>query len=385
MKLAIGLVPCWSIRPRSGMTRAALAAALVWPFLLPLAAHAQLGQPKPPAPPVAKPEPGKAVKPAAEPAAPAVTPKVEKPPVKPPAKPERPKTEDTKEEAPPEPERMFLDTKDGWKIHCLYYGPKPKVKKGKEVVPVIAIHGWGGQGGEYDFLARQLQLQGHAVMVPDLRGHGRSTTRRFYTGDMKTIKYTNLTPKDAEAMVGDLEAVKKFLVQKNNEGEVNIELLALVAAESGCIVALNWAILDWSWPVPLGGKQGQDVKAVVLLTPALTYKGQIFNQKLIVNPPISNLLSIMIAVGEKDKKGLPEATRLHSRLEKLRPLSKDPEEAKRKKDLFIAKPDTNLAGTQLLVPQLPVHTWIAGFLHIRLVLQRDNFPWAERRSVLGVN
>jgi pimeloyl-ACP methyl ester carboxylesterase len=334
------------------------------------------------------------VNPAAVPAAPAIAPKAEKPPVKPPAKPERPKAEEKAEEGPPEPETMFLNewpkNEAGWRIHCLYYPPKPNVRKGEEVVPVIAVHGWGGRGAEYDFLARQLQLRGHAVMVPDLRGHGRSTTKLLPDGQLRTIKFDSSKVDDLSeigddrARMRDLEAVKRVLVEKNNKGEVNIRLLTVIAADVGCIVSLNWAVRDWSYPETAMTTQGRDVKALVLLTPVLSYKGQAFNQKLITNPPISNLLSIMITVGEKDRKGLPEAMRLHTRLERIRPpVPKDPQQARLAKDLFLIKADTVLAGTRLLDPQLPVNNFIAGFLNLRLVMQRHTLSWAKRESVLG--
>ena len=58
---------------------------------------------------------------------------------------------------PPAPKTVWLETTDMWRIHCLYYAPKEDVRDGKEVVPIIMLHGWGGQGGEYSFLAVGLQ------------------------------------------------------------------------------------------------------------------------------------------------------------------------------------------------------------------------------------
>jgi hypothetical protein len=36
-----------------------------------------------------------------------------------------------------------------------------------------------------------------------------------------------------------------------------------------------------------------------------------------------------------------------------------------------------------LDPQLPVNNFIAGFLNLRLVMQRHTLSWAKRESVLG--
>jgi predicted alpha/beta-fold hydrolase len=69
-----------------------------------------------------------------------------------------------------------VKTGDGQILSCRWY-PSPKSKDdGKYVVPVIILHHWGGEGIQFDALATLLQQRGHAVIVPDLRGHGNSTT-----------------------------------------------------------------------------------------------------------------------------------------------------------------------------------------------------------------
>ena len=195
--------------------------------------------------------------------------------LRPPPKRTRPKA--TRRTSPRRhPENFFLRTKDGWNIFCTFYGPKKGVRRGKDVVPIIMLHGWGGQGSEYAELATVLQSWGFASIVPDLRGHGRSVSviRRKPNGEEedKVVKTDDLTVQDMDGMVNDVEALKKVLVDKNNKAELNIEMLTVVAAEVGTIVALNWAALDWSWPVMPAFKQGQDVKALVLLTPQQTFK-----------------------------------------------------------------------------------------------------------------
>ena len=296
--------------------------------------------------------------------------------------------EDEGPPAPPAPERVWLETKDGWKINATYYGPQEGKRDGKETVPIIMIHGWEGQGSEYSLLALGMQTLGHASIVPDLRGHGRSTTRRLANGEFDTVKYDDsrdFTPRERESMVLDVEAAKNFLLKKNNAGEVNIEMLCIVGAEMGSIVALNWAAMDCSAPSTPYLKQGQYVKALVLLSPRTAIERlnatQALNHRAIVQR-----LSLMIAVGQQGRKEYSDAKRIHSRLEKIRPAPPKERVARlRKQDLFLITADTNLQGTNLLNRGLPVNVSIAKFVDLRLVFQREDLPWGERKSPLAGN
>jgi pimeloyl-ACP methyl ester carboxylesterase len=295
--------------------------------------------------------------------------------------------DDAKEEPPPPPENSFLRTKDGWNIFCTFYGPKKGVRPGKAVVPIIMLHGWQGQGSEYAELATLLQSWGFASIVPDLRGHGRSLNviRRKPNGEEedKAVKAEDLTPQDLEGMVNDVEAMKRVLVEKNNQAELNIEMLTVIAAEVGTIVALNWSALDWSWPIMPAFKQGQDVKALVLLTPQQTFKRM--NASTALNhQAISRRLSVMIAVGDQQTRDFSEAKRIHSRLERLRP-PVAAEERLQKQDLFLIPAPTPMQGVKLLDRALPVVGSIMKFLELRLLRKLEDFPWTERRNPLGGN
>jgi pimeloyl-ACP methyl ester carboxylesterase len=273
-------------------------------------------------------------------------------------------------------ETVSLDTKDGVNIKCRWYPGN----KGKDTVPIIMLHGYQGSGVVYDGLATALCLQGHAVAVPDLRGHGGSLTR---LGSADPIELARMRPTDFAAMMLDVEAVKKFLMEKNNKGELNIEMLTVVGAEMGGALALRWAMQDWKWPQLQALKQGQDVKALVLLSPERSFKG-INATDALSFPVIRDQMSIMLAVGGKDPSAVRDAKRIYSGWERNRP-EPTQEEAALKKNLFWIEVDTNLQGTQLLDPRLGLWQQINGFLKLRLEDKKEQFAWRDRTSPLSRN
>ncbi len=120
------------------------------------------------------------------------------------------------------------------------------------------------------------------MIVPDLRGHGGSTTLKRPNQNanvkLKSPRMGLSRPDGRPVSVNivmdymvrfDMETAKGFLTQKNNNdpGEVNIELLCVVAFQESAVVAANWAAQDWSWQQFPALKQGQDVKAIALISP----------------------------------------------------------------------------------------------------------------------
>ena len=276
--------------------------------------------------------------------------------------------------------KQTLKTKDGIALVCDYYAGN----NGKETVPILMVHGWGGVRGEFKNLASMLQKDfGHAVIVPDLRGHGDSVRYRKPNGKEGVIDPKRMNRRELAGMYQfDLETVKKFLVKKNNEEELNVDLLCIVGVQMGAIVGMNWAVLDWSWPALTGIKQGQDVKAFVLVSPVQAFKG-LKMQPALMHPHV-NKLSTMILVGEKDRKGLKQARQLNSSLKRFHlPVPGDSDEKAGTKSLFFVEFGTSLKGTKLLdAPvsnkKLGPHDWIAGFIQLRLQNKHDEFPWRKR-------
>ncbi len=291
----------------------------------------------------------------------------------------------------PDPQPLTLKTKDFVSLRSTYYpggivegrDKKFSRKSGKEVVPVILLHGWDGQRGDYDALASYLQKYGHAVVVPDLRGHGRSTTRRLPNGQDLEINRTRMKGEDIKSIVLDVEAVKKFLLQKNNVGEVNIEMLCIVGAEMGAIVAVNYAALDWDRRQLNFQKQGRDVKALALLSPLQQFKGTTLSKAL----PFTRFMSVLVVVGKEDRSSYGDAKQIYRRLEHYHKAPEPPDIEKQ--TLFLVEKSTTLQGAQLVHPrfaaELKVHIAIKNFIQLRLLNYKEDFTWKERKNPLAIN
>ncbi len=314
------------------------------------------------------------------------------------------KTDDKPPPIPP-PEEVPADqltTPDGVKLAATYFPSN----QGKDAVPVILLHmhrgsqpGTLGSGKDFGGLATRLQALGHAVLVPDLRGHGGSKERRgsavlLDAAKMSAKEYTNM-------VLMDMPTLKAFLIGENNAGKLNIEKLVVVGAEMGASVALNWAYYDWSI-APVGNKkQGQDVKALVLISPEKSTPGLAINKLASAKPLITRVfdpplkrafkdpdsmnfnmpvpldfrreVSALIFVGQRDPRAVANAKRLLDLLKK----AKRSKLADTQKDLFYGEFDTKLQGTKLLGLKLPLEKHLELFIDLRAA--KRPLPWAERK------
>src|SRR5690606_13818968 len=80
---------------------------------------------------------------------------------------------------------------------------------------------------------------------------------------------------DYELMVGDLAAIKQFLIDEHQKERLNVRKLAIVALDEMCAVAATYAELDWRQPpyddhaiLSERTPRGQDVRALVLVSPS---------------------------------------------------------------------------------------------------------------------
>ncbi len=274
-----------------------------------------------------------------------------------------------KDEIPPKRD-ISLVTDDDVLLRATFW---PGTKE-KESVPVILLHMYGGNRHDFTALAELLQKRGCAVIAPDLRGHGDSIQVR---DSSHTLRASEMRPDAFLGMVDDVEAVKKFLMGRNNAGELNIDKLCVIGAEMGAVVAANWAIEDWNWPPLAVGKQGQDLKALVLLSPTEKFKALRMVEPL-ADHSVRARISVYIAVGKDDPAALREATKIFNTFKRHHP----PPARAEDQDLFFDAriPTARLQGTKLLSKEFSDYKLgdnIAEFIETRA--GKQPYVWQDRK------
>jgi len=284
----------------------------------------------------------------------------------------------------PTSEEKTFTTKDGVALHGTYF---PSAA-GKNAPVVILLHGtkgnrlvWQTGMGNFPGFAQALQANDFAVVTLDLRLHGENITGgQGAPAANKKAEPIKLSKGHYEAMVVyDLEAVKKFLLEEHESQQLNIGKLAIVGAEFSTAVAMAYFERDWAkepWddnPVPeKRTPKGQDVKALVLLSPDSSVPGLVTNtvaQKIRALNTARIPISVMIAVGDKDDKDKGAANKLH---ELISP----------KKDEFVTFESypTKFRGTDMLNKGLKLEAQMYKFLDEKV--KKLEIEWRTRKSPL---
>lgn len=281
---------------------------------------------------------------------------------------DKPKSGDKKDI--PEPEAIQLVTKKtGLQLNAMYFASNQE----KEAAPIILLHPWKEQGALYYKMAKELQSLGYAVLVPDLRGHGKSINAAV-ARDGK-IDLEKMGKVDFGFIVAeDMETLKNFLLQQHNDGKLNIELLSVIGIGEGSMFGTLWAINDWSYPPLPGLKQGQDVKAVIMISPEMGLKGMNADNAL-KNPICRNLSFLLLAGGNSDQHA--NISRMKKTLEKTHSFNPDNVDAS---NLWIIEPDTSLEKAQFVGSQPNMSKVVDSFLSKRVKSFAKNLPWAERKA-----
>jgi pimeloyl-ACP methyl ester carboxylesterase len=272
--------------------------------------------------------------------------------------------------------------RDGWPLRFTYY-PVPEKLAGnvavdtKSAAVIMLLHGeegdrtfWDktsaapGAGGKP--FAEVLQSQGYAVLSIDLRKHGESTRE----GQEKVL------PGDYEAMVYDLVAIKDFLFKEHQAQRLNMRKLGIVALDIAAPVAIQFAEYDWQ-QTPYDDHavfaertpRGQDVQALVLVSPTAT-AGRLQATKALRtlgNPTLG--IAFMVVVGKKDTAGLKVATTLYKQV------GLKANEDRTKLEEF----DTN-EKSQHLFGNPRVRSEVAILQFLKKNVQDRTTPWVDRRS-----
>lgn len=278
---------------------------------------------------------------------------------------QRPKTPADEEKL--KPRRVSLKTKDGLTLNAFYFPSD----KGKDALTVMLVHEWKGKGASpYGKFVLALREAGCAVLAPDYRGHGGSAEYTNQRGEKDRFDLGQMGRRDVENVIKyDLEKAKAFLKEENNEENLNLNALVMVGIGEGCVLAGNWAQRDWQFPSVGRMKQGQDVKALVYISPKKQIKGVGIDPTL--TDPNLIRLPMMIVAGEATA---AEANRIGKRVKAVKTRM-----GKGTPSGFDMKlVSTKLTGPSLVNDVSGVIPAIRDFIKKNVVISNDENPWIER-------
>jgi hypothetical protein len=181
---------------------------------------------------------------------------------------------------------------------------------------------------------------------------------------------------DYQSMVlYDMEAVRSFLVEQNDAGALNLNKLCVLGCGMGANVALLWTARDWATPPLAVRKQGQDVKALVLLSPRWNYSGLILVDAMKF-PPVQRELSIFLAYGARDRDVAKDGQTLRKIWARYHP-EPPADQVQRLKSFYLVAEDTELQGSKLL-RRKEIGPPVVSFIEARL--GRQPIPWIQRKK-----
>lgn len=180
---------------------------------------------------------------------------------------------------------------DGSPLAARYYPSE----QGPVAAVVLLVHDLGVGRSAKDFddpigelegqgLAGHLQELGYAVVALDLRGHGQSPSRASRGEE-------GASPR----MVGDLQAVYRFLLDRHNRRELNLAKFGVVGLGTGANLAAIWAATPGA-AVSIEGRTS-DLAGLGLISPKAEAGGRP------IGPVVSGLaprVPMLLEAGSKD-------------------------------------------------------------------------------------
>lgn len=221
---------------------------------------------------------------------------------------------------PTDPVSVELETSDGVLLKGTFFQAD---KANKETPIVVMLADEGESPAIFDQVALGLQFAVQdeeqvtiSVLAIGLRGQGDSTRVRGPNGEITDLRGSRLEQGDAVAMVArDMEAIRQYLVEKNDAGELNLNRLAYFGVGLGALIATNGAAVDWEVPILARGKQGRDVKALILVSPPWRQLGLEMLAPL-RQEGVNSEVAFLLTYGGKDKKARDTVARILRQLPK---------------------------------------------------------------------
>lgn len=326
--------------------------------------------------------------------------------------------QDKKKDEKPVDDKTIQSPADGWPLRLTYY----RSPEGKEAAVVVLLHmkgesrlAWTAPKG----FAEQLNSRGFAVIAVDLRKHGQSKPgaeeddpKKAAASEKdkgkKSTGGSDLKPTDYPLMVRDMDAVKKFIFEEHQKGNLNMRKTAIVAPTMSAAIAIAFAAADWAKApyddaANLASRtpRGQDIQAMIFLSPETTLPQVPAHQ--IAWQLKSTPMAAFVVVGGSDSQDKDQAKKLFQLLggdpskteapkKKADPKpdpkksAKDSEKSDKKNDerFFYAElKGVKLRGTDLLGTPLKLEGAMIGFLedHVKL-LKGPVYEWRDRQSRL---
>ena len=302
-------------------------------------------------------------------------------------------TEDLK----PRPET--LTTKDDRPLAlAITYWPSAMKQDG---AVVVLLHGQKGNQLDWGALPKALQDEGYAVIAVDLRGHGQSktvgaTVEAVETNPkkkpkpaklgVKEVDANNLKVVDYENMVQyDMKAVKAFIFSEHQKKKLNMNKMGIIGGTMGASVGLQFAARDWmekphsDGPVGNQTPRGQDVRALVLLTPDPEVKLPLTPAVDTLRAPILQV-AMLFGVGKKDKPDKGTTKSLFEKAATPEIENNNPDDPSRRR-MYLVEYNSPARGTGLLGKNLSVEVNLTNFL--KKHLQEVKSEWRDRESKLG--
>ncbi|HVT28244.1 MAG TPA: hypothetical protein VHE81_09550, partial [Lacipirellulaceae bacterium] len=130
-------------------------------------------------------------------------------------------------------EPVSLVTRDGVQLKITYFpgAARKGTPQAKQTTPVVFLHDYKGTRAVFTPLVQKLLTPANdnsegpsfAAVTVDLRGHGESIKQAFADGTQVDLDAAKLNKGDLVAMAtADMDAVRSFLVDKNDAGELNL-------------------------------------------------------------------------------------------------------------------------------------------------------------------